>query len=324
MIDGMNVAVRSRPASAAAAGLIGDHRSIIALRRAISAAAMGVGPVLVEGPTGAGKEVVANALHAASTCRGQFIAVNVATLPDQLQDSELFGAERGAFTGASPRPGLIEQANGGTLFLDEATELSRITQAKLLRALELGHVRRIGATSERRVQFRLVLATQQPADALLESGRWRDDFYYRVAGVTLVVPSLAERPGDIVVLASHFLAKVGRPPLPAEAGLLLKSHTWPGNVRELQRVLERACFLAGDNQLTLEDCERALETVRRHRSAQTVELHRTLLEVERDHIREVLGAANDARAAAIILGLSVGQLYRRLAGLGIPTPRHRA
>ena len=290
---------------------------MVALRDEIARAARETAPVLIQGPTGAGKELTANALHDHSGRCGRFVALNVAALPEQLQDAELFGTERGAYTGATSRPGLIEQASAGTLLLDEAAELAQQAQAKLLRALDEGNVRRVGATYERRIQFRLVLTVQKSPAEMVASGRWRDDFFYRVAGVVLRVPALTERLSDLKLLADHFLAALSRPPLSAGMERVLVAHHWPGNVRELRRALERASFLAGSESMTEAHCRQALASLALKSDAGPASSQR-LADIQREHIRRVLQEAGGrTRDAAEVLGLSLGQLYRRLSALGI-------
>jgi DNA-binding NtrC family response regulator len=284
-------------------------------------------PVLIQGPTGAGKELVAERLHAYSGRTGRLVALNVASLPDTLAESELFGSARGAFTDAHrDRTGLIEEAAGGTLYLDEAADLSSVLQAKLLRVLETGGVRMVGGTRDRQVRFRLVLSTQQPAGLLVKSGRWRPDFYYRVAGISLDVPALADRVSDIPLLLDHFLALVGRPPLCLENVGLLGAYPWYGNVRELKRGVERAAFCAGERELTLADIHEAIAALQVQKSVpvESRSQGRSLRDLQREHITAVLQeTGGDTHAAAVILGLSRSQVYRRMQELGIPRANHR-
>jgi DNA-binding NtrC family response regulator len=271
---------------------------------------------------------VAQRLHAFSGRRGRLVALNVASLPTSLAESELFGAARGAFTDAHrDRGGMIEEAAGGTLFLDEAAELTPKLQSKLLRVIENGMVRRVGGGTDRRVLFRLVLSTQQPAATLVTSGRWRADFYYRVAGISLDVPSLAERTSDIPLLLDHFLRLLGRSPLGLDDPGVLATYPWHGNVRELRRAVERAAFQAGERPVAVEDVENAVAglqvpaqaSVRERRS-----VPRSLRDLEREHITAVLQETlGDTNAAAAILGLSRSQVYRRMNDLGIDPAARR-
>jgi two-component system, NtrC family, response regulator AtoC len=207
--------------------------------------------VILLGETGSGKDVIADAIHRRST-RGSaaYVRVNCAALPDSLLESELFGYERGAFTGAvQAKPGLLEVADGGTLFLDEIAELPLAMQAKLLRVLESREVTRVGGLKSRAIEVRFVCATNRDLVSLVRSGSFRQDLYFRLNGITLVIPPLRQRRAEIAPLAQSFVIQVcrdaGRPQIPitAEAMRQLESHDWPGNVRELRNVMERAVTL---------------------------------------------------------------------------------
>jgi two-component system, NtrC family, response regulator HydG len=208
--------------------------------------------VLIQGESGTGKELVARAIHERSPRRnGPFVAVNCAALPETLLESELFGYERGAFTGAAGRKeGRFELADGGTLFLDEVADLSPVTQPKILRVLQEGEFERVGGTKTIRVDVRIVTATNQDLATLVRARRFREDLFYRLNVITIVAPPLRDRKEDIPVLAQHFLrvyaAKNNRPleGFSEEALACLEAYSWPGNVRELENVVERAVVLA--------------------------------------------------------------------------------
>jgi two-component system NtrC family response regulator len=204
-------------------------------------------PVLLEGESGTGKEVVARAIHRHSgRRRNAWVAINCGALPGELHESELFGHSRGAFTGAAvEKRGLFEAADGGTLFLDEIGEMEPRAQAKLLRVLENGELRRLGETRTRRVETRVVAATNCAVDSAVSEGRFRQDVLYRLGAVRMVMPPLRERPGDILPLAEHFLrrALAWAPPFSAGARRALLRHPWRGNVRELKFAVERAAAL---------------------------------------------------------------------------------
>lgn len=304
--------------------MVGSHPSMRSLSRLINQAARLPVTVLVQGRTGVGKELVVERLHALSGRKGPLISVNVAALPEQLIESELFGAVRGAYTGATTdRRGLIEASAHGTLYLDEATELPPVLQAKLLRVLETGRVRPIGSLGDRIANIRLVVSVQQDPAELVAKGRWREDFYYRVAGVCLKVPTLSERPSDIPVLLTHFLACLGHPAIDVDPSGIILRHPWPGNVRQLRRTVERALFLAGSDPVSERHLVEALrdweQGANGSASADCVAwAPSTLRSAERAHIERTLAAfQGDVSATARVLGLSASQLYRRLQRDGI-------
>ncbi|MDW8414779.1 MAG: sigma-54 dependent transcriptional regulator [Thermaurantiacus sp.] len=221
---------------------MGGSAAIARLRADVAQVAPSCATVLITGPTGAGKENVARALHAASGRTGRFVAINCGAIPADLAESELFGTETGAYTGATrPRAGRIEAANGGTLFLDEIAELPPALQVKLLRVLETGEVERLGGHRSIRVDVRVVAATHRDLDQMVADGRFRADLFWRLAVVCLDVPPLAARPDDIPALVAHFAAWRGAALELAEDGhAALRAHPWPGNVRELRNLVDRA------------------------------------------------------------------------------------
>jgi sigma-54 specific flagellar transcriptional regulator A len=231
--------------------LVGEAPTMVRLKRLVMAVAPTAAPVLVQGPSGSGKELVAQALHRLSGRVGMLVPVNCAAIPADLLEGELFGRERGAFTGADQtRAGLIEQAADGTLFLDEIGDMPLALQAKLLRVLETREVRRLGAATLTKVDFRLVAATHRDLGALVAAGAFREDLFFRLAVFPVTVPSLAERQGDMPLLVNRLLdeqaATFPGMPLPvfdATALRALVGHAWPGNVRELKTVVQRACLL---------------------------------------------------------------------------------
>ena len=232
--------------------LIGRSPEIVAVQQLATRAARSRSPVLLTGETGTGKEVLARLIHARSSrAAGPFVAVNCAALPETLVESELFGHERGAFTGAvCTSPGLFEEACGGTLFLDEVAELPCLAQAKLLRVLQERRARRVGGRAERDVNVRVLAATNRPLQQALAEGALRQDLYYRLCVVELHLPALRDRREDLPVLAQHFLNRYARQngsTLRRVSGAaldVLDSYDWPGNVRELENVIERATVLA--------------------------------------------------------------------------------
>jgi len=231
--------------------MLGESAPMIELRRLIAAVAQTDVTVLIQGESGDGQELVAHAIHHASPRRdGAFVVVDCCSLQETLFESELFGHEKGAFTGADRRkPGLIEAADGGTLFLDEIGDIGPAIQAKLLRVLETGRFRRVGATSDLRANTRIVTATNRDLAGMVRSGTFRADLYYRLDAFVLTVPPLRQRRDDIVPLAELFVTKVsnGKPKnLRPDAVRCLVEYDWPGNVRELRNVIERAWIVAGD------------------------------------------------------------------------------
>jgi DNA-binding NtrC family response regulator len=242
-------------------GMIGDSPAIRDTQRIIRRAGPTDVTVLITGESGTGKEVAARALHAESARpRGPFIALNCSALPGELVESELFGHARGAFTGADrDRAGLFEAADGGTLFLDEIGDLAPAAQAKLLRALEERAITRLGTTVSTPIDVRLVAATNQPLDTLARDGRFREDLLFRLRVVTLELPPLRDRRGDIPALTAHFLADFAdrhRRPIDGisdAARRALVAHDWPGNVRELRNTIERAVVLAEGKSLEIGD-----------------------------------------------------------------------
>jgi DNA-binding NtrC family response regulator len=246
--------------------ILGDSPPIEALRqrlaRIASVDAEGVlPPVLITGETGSGKELVARACHfGGPRASGPFIEINCAAIPSQLLESELFGHERGAFTDARERKvGLLEAADGGSLFLDEVAEMDLALQAKLLKVIEDGRLRRVGAVQEQRVQVRIIAATHQDLEARVASGGFRADLYFRLKVLTLRVPALRERGDDILLLARHFTGQFSQRYRREGLGLspaaerLITAHHWPGNVRELRNLIEQAVLLSPGPQIETAD-----------------------------------------------------------------------
>jgi DNA-binding NtrC family response regulator len=275
-------------------------------------------PVLITGETGTGKEVVARELHRLAAPPGPFIAVNCAAVPDDLLESELFGHDRGAFTGArARRRGLVELADGGTLFLDEIGDMSLPLQAKLLRFLQDHRFFRLGGEEEISTRCRVVAATNRQLESMMETGSFRRDLYYRLAVVTLEVPALRERPEDIVPLAYHILreiaAEIGKEPRqlnPAAEAALVRYH-WPGNIRELRNRLERALILGTEGTIQAADLDLPLQFPRR-------EAHPT---DEPERLRRVLEAEGwVVSRAARRLGVPRHWLRYRMKKYGLRRP----
>ncbi|WP_020183101.1 sigma-54 dependent transcriptional regulator [Methylotenera sp. 1P/1] len=232
-------------------GLIGQSKPMLALKQYIQQVAPEKATVLITGETGTGKELIAKALHAVSPRKDAlFVAVNCAAIPADILESELFGHEKGAFTGAvKERIGKFELADGGTLFLDEITEMPIHLQAKLLRVLQEGVVEKLGGNRQLSLDIRVVAATNRDPLQAVKEGKLREDLYYRLNVFQLISPALRDREEDIALLAPHFLAKRGAT-LSHAALACLQAYRWPGNVRELENVLERAAILSGGNPIT--------------------------------------------------------------------------
>jgi DNA-binding NtrC family response regulator len=305
--------------------MVGRSRAMQDVQRLIER----VGPtdkaVLIQGESGTGKELVARALHQASTRADQpLVTINCAALPEQLVESELFGHEKGSFTGATcSKNGLFEVADGGTLFIDEIGELPPGLQPKLLRVLEDGTFRRVGSHQQRRVDVRLLAATNRELAEEVEAGRFREDLYYRINVMSLVLPPLRERGDDVNLLIDHFLGPDWE--LEADAHAVLVSYHWPGNVRQLINALERATILADDHLITLDDLPHELvdKPPQTRASADTTGIKRLDL-IERAHIIEVLRQeqGNKARAARA-LGIHRRKLYRLIERFEIEEASYR-
>ncbi len=271
--------------------------------------------VLVRGASGTGKELVARALHTNSPRRNRpLVTINCAALQENLLESELFGHEKGAFTGAiTAKPGLVEVAEGGTLFIDEIGEMAPGLQAKLLRVLEDGHYRRVGGTREMNADVRVVAATNRDLAEEIKSGRFREDLFYRLNVVSIFLPPLCERREDIPELVEHFLTtrQIGplRSRVDPEAMKALMAYSWPGNVRELANVLERAQILAENHIITVDDLPENIFGAAA--AADQAGDPRHLSEVERRHIQAILQQEKGNKVhAARVLGISRRSLYR--------------
>ena len=302
--------------------------------------ARGTIPLLVIGETGTGKEVLAEFIHATSPRAARpLVRINCAALADSLVESELFGHEKAAFTGAvAARAGLLESGGGGTVFLDEVGELPSRTQAKLLRVLEEGTVLRVGGTEPRALDVRFVAATNRDLELEVEAGRFRRDLYFRLAAATLIIPPLRERPAEIEALAQRFCAEAaGRlgedaPALSDAAVKRLREHAWPGNVRELRNAIERAVLLAGSTidveHLPFPDLEspapEPAAAPQRGDEPAAATLASELATLERARILDALErtGGNQTRAAEL-LGMPRRTLIKRLGAYGIKRPRRR-
>jgi DNA-binding NtrC family response regulator len=306
--------------------LVGRSRAMRDLRRTIAVLAATDASAIITGESGTGKEVVARALHAASTRRDRaFVAVNAAAIPEGLIESEVFGHEQGAFTGAvRSRAGCFENAEGGTLFLDEIAEMPIALQPKLLRVLEDGRVRRLGGARDVRFDVRVLAATNRDAARAIRDGRLREDLYYRLNVFELVIPPLRERSDDIPLLAHHFVqefARKHRMPVEgvaASAAQQLAAHAWPGNVRELRNVIERAVIVASRGWIERRHLPPYLQMLSGGAEPTlTLRAGITMADAERSIIMHTLARVNDNKAeAARQLGVDVKTIRNKLRGYG--------
>ena len=303
--------------------LVGVSQGLQRLRERIERVAQSAASVLIRGETGTGKELVARRIHAQGPrAAGPFVALNCGALPEGLIESELFGHEKGAFTGADRRRlGRFELAEGGTLFLDEIGDLAPALQVKLLRALQERRFERLGGSVPVSVDVRIVAATHRDLEADLRAGRFREDLYYRLNVVRLDVPALRERPEDIEPLCALFLERYGRRPdgsvprLGAAASALLRARPWPGNVRQLENVIHRATILAAGDEIGPEDVAEDEDTPA---PATGQDLRATLLRVERDLLaRAVREHAGNLSAAGRALGIERNLLRYKLRKHGL-------
>ena len=309
-----NVALRRRVQGLGAVqGLVTEDASMGELLATLERVAGSDLPALIQGESGTGKELLARAIHAKSARSGfPFVPINCAAVSENLLESELFGHEKGAFTGALMRkPGLFEVADKGVLFLDEVGDVSPAFQAKLLRAIETKEFFRVGGTRPVRSDIRLVSATNRDLLADVRAGRFREDLYYRINGVTLGLPPLRERKGDIPLLARHFMERSSRTKkLSPKALEALKAYPWPGNVRELQMVIQRAALLSACETIEPEDLSlNARQDWKQGASRSGL----TLEQVEREYIDTILKEHKGHRGnAARALGIDPKTLYNKL------------
>lgn len=291
--------------------MVGESAVMQEVFRLIERAGPSDKAILIQGESGTGKELVARALHRCSTRRDKpMVVINCAALPETLLESELFGHERGAFTGAlNTKPGLFEVADGGTLFIDEIGEMPGSLQAKLLRVLEDGTLRRIGSIKERRVNVRLLAATNRDMAKEVAANRFREDLFYRINVLSLKLPPLRERVGDIPLLVAHFLGERWR--IEPEALVMLERYPWPGNIRQLSNALERAKIMADDQVIRLRDLPHDI-TDEHKPIARALELPTDdLASIERTKVVEVLSRVHGNKTrAARALGIDRRKLYR--------------
>jgi len=300
--------------------LVGSSPGMVAVYKMVARVAETDSTVLIQGESGTGKELIARAIHANSArSSGPFVAIDTGSLAETLLESELFGHERGAFTGAvAHKKGLLEQAHQGTCFLDEIADLSPVMQSKLLRSLQEREIRRVGSETPRTIDVRIIAASKKNLKPLVEAGTFREDLYYRLEVVTIVLPPLRDRIEDIPVLGQYFVDKYGRTKEKPVTGIspgamsLFAQYPWPGNVRELEHVIERAIALTPHPIITPEDLP---ETIRKSTMQDQARARgwASLEEVEKDYILRVLDAHHqDHGQAAAVLGIHRKTLLRKL------------
>jgi transcriptional regulator with PAS, ATPase and Fis domain len=307
--------------------LIGDSAPMHQVKALIRRAAPAPGTVLITGETGTGKELAARAIHAASArAEGPFVAFNCAALTESLLENELFGHGKGAFTGAEgARPGLIEHASGGTLFLDEVGTMSTTLQAKLLRAVEAGEVRRIGENDPRTVDVRFVAATNVDLKAAVDAGVFRSDLYYRLNLHRIHMPPLRDRGGDLRLLVDHFISKYG-PTNGVErcgeaAWSMLSSYSYPGNVRQLEHIIQRAVAIARGPELASDDLPEEVVATPQPAPPRESTVAAARERADRETIIATLARnAGEIGAAARELQISRTTMWRLMKKYGIPSP----
>jgi DNA-binding NtrC family response regulator len=308
--------------------IVGQSMAMQEILNLVGSISHSEGTVLISGESGTGKELVARAIHMNSPRKARpFVTLNCAALPDTLQESEMFGYAKGAFTGAvKNKPGLIEEADGGTLFLDEIALASPSTQSKLLRFLQYGEFRRLGETQERYVDVRLVAATNSELLESIKAGTFRQDLYYRVNVIPVHVPPLRERKEDVPLLAEHFLARFAKNAGKTVTGFdraaldIMSAYDWPGNVRELENAVEYAVMIARDPVVG----EDALPPQVRKSKGVAESSGVALEDVEARHIVKILESTGwNQDQAALALGIGRTTLWRKLKGYGITPKKHQ-
>jgi transcriptional regulator with PAS, ATPase and Fis domain len=323
----------SRCSDQSSLALVGEHPTILRLRKLIGRVAPADVTVLVTGESGTGKEVVARMIHSLSGRRGRaFVPVNCAAIPSELLESEMFGHERGAFTGAAaPRQGLFSSADGGTMFLDEVNELSLQLQAKLLRVLEDRMVRPLGSDHAARVDARVIAASNQDLAMLVQNHTFREDLFYRLQVVPIIIPPLRERRSDIPILIEHFLDRIRarfdrKLAVSREAMVHLWSYNWPGNIRELENIVERLAILCEDATIDVKHLPPDLITGARIAEPRielslengAVNLNAMVRELEGRLINQALRrTGGNKKAAARLLGLKRTTFAAKLRRCGV-------
>jgi DNA-binding NtrC family response regulator len=294
--------------------VIGSSKKMREVMSLVSKVAQSNSTVLIEGETGSGKELIAHAIHQRSFRQDEsFIVVQCAALPETLLESELFGYEKGAFTGAfKQKRGLVELANHGTLFIDEVGEMNSSLQVKLLRFIDTSKFRRLGGGQERQLDIRIITATNRELLKEVKEGRFREDLYYRLKVVKINLPPVREKREDIHLLVKYFLEKTGtHKKMTPQALAECKRYNWPGNVREIANVIEMACILSSGRNIGIEDLPIKATSLQQ-------EEMKTLKEMEKEHISQALTSSEGNKTkAAKTLGISLRNLYRKIERYGL-------
>jgi len=307
--------------------IVGNSKKMLDVISMVTKVAPMDSTVLISGESGTGKELIAHAIHLNSKRKNRsFVTINCGAIPEHLQESELFGHIRGAFTGAvRDKVGLFQEANGGTLFLDEIGETALSTQVKLLRFLQDGEIRRVGDNEPIRVDVRLLVATNKYLEKEIEENNFREDLYYRINVIPIHLPPLREKKDDIPLLVNHFLEKYKKKTnkkidaISPDAMRLLSGYSWPGNVRELENIIERAVILSNHNVITPSDLPDALYTKNdKLKSKNTFDEECALEELNKKYILKILDNYSwNQKKASSILGISTTTLWRKLKLYGI-------
>lgn len=300
--------------------IIGSSETILTIKNNIKKIAPSDLTVLITGESGTGKELIAHSIHQLSN-RGEspFISVNCAAIPEHLFESELFGYEEGAFTGARKdgKQGKFELAHGGTLFLDEIGDMPLSTQVKLLRVLQEGEIQKLGGLASYKINVRIIAATNRPLQTLVKENTFREDLYYRINMMNIHLPALRERQEDIVILANYLLTKITKETGKRVIGFstdviqLFKDYTWPGNIRELENMIQSAIFLTDSELIELDDLPRVPEVVATATS-NNMHLQTIMKNAEKKAISQALQMTSHKKATAEILGISLSTLYEKI------------
>lgn len=305
--------------------IIAESKEMLSVLHKVSQVAKSDSPILIQGESGTGKEMIARAIHSSGRPGKPFIPINCGAMPETLLESELFGYMKGSFTGARiNKKGLFEEAHDGTIFMDEIGDMSQITQVKILRALDFGEIRRLGNNTPIYVNTRVVAATNKDLLSLVKNGKFREDLYYRLNVISIVIPPLRERKSDIIPLANHFLnlysAKMGKDVkrISAEARQLLLKYDWPGNVRELENVIERAIVLAQYDTILPDNLPTRIQSSQLDILKTAVEKRWSLKELEKEYLSSVIAEhSGNLTKAKEVLGIPRNTLWRKMKQFGL-------